>query len=84
MSNYDILLDTSGEACPMPLLKTKMKLNTMEAGQVLKVIATDAGSVRDFKAFIDLTAHELTESFVTPGDGGDSGLETFVYYIVKR
>lgn len=55
----DERLDTCGLACPLPLLKAKQALNAMNAGQVLEVRATDAGSVRDFKAYADLSAHEL-------------------------
>ncbi|MDX1452232.1 MAG: sulfurtransferase TusA family protein [Oleiphilaceae bacterium] len=76
MSQYDELLDVSGEACPMPLLKAKMALNKIDPGKVLKVIATDAGSVRDFSAFIKLTPHELEEDFSVEG--------MFVYYIKKH
>lgn len=72
----DVIVDAQGESCPMPLLKAKMALNKMAEGEVLKVIATDAGSVRDFRAFISLTPHELTE------DTGDSS--RFVYYITKQ
>ena len=46
--NYDYLVDASGESCPMPLLKAKRQLNGMMSGECLKVIATDAASVRDF------------------------------------
>ena len=70
-----VTLDVKGEACPMPLLKAKMKLNQMKEGETLKVIATDAGSVRDFSAFIALTPHRLLQE---PMQG-----ETFVYYITK-
>jgi len=57
--NYDELLDASGLNCPMPLLKTKQSLKNMAAGQVLKVIATDAGSWRDIQVFVNNSAHEL-------------------------
>lgn len=55
----DERLDACGLACPLPLLKAKQVLNGMSQGQVLEVRATDAGSVRDFKAYADLSAHEL-------------------------
>lgn len=55
----DERLDACGLACPLPLLKAKQVLNGMAQGQVLEVRATDAGSVRDFKAYADLSAHEL-------------------------
>ena len=55
----DERLDACGLACPLPLLRAKQALNAMSVGQVLEVRATDAGSVRDFKAYADLSAHEL-------------------------
>lgn len=58
---YDLLLDTSGLRCPMPLLKTKQSLSSLSAGQCLKVIATDGGAWRDIPAFISLSPHELLE-----------------------
>ena len=65
MSEFKIdqTLDASGLACPMPLLKTKQSLHKMTDGQVLKVIATDAGSIRDVTAFIEHSDHTLLESF---------------------
>jgi len=57
--NYDELLDASGLNCPMPLLKTKQSLKNMAAGQVLKVIATDAGSWRDIQVFVNNSVNEL-------------------------
>ncbi|TVQ70111.1 MAG: sulfurtransferase TusA family protein [Oceanospirillales bacterium] len=59
----DQFLDASGLNCPLPLLKAKQALNRMQPSQLLKVIATDAGSVRDFKAFTDQSDHSLLESF---------------------
>lgn len=56
---FDQELDARGLACPMPIVKTKKTLATMAAGQVLKVVATDTGSVSDMKAFADATGHEL-------------------------
>ncbi len=67
MSEINETLDASGLSCPLPLLKAKQSLNRMAAGEVLKVIATDAGSVRDFKAFTDQAGHELLESTETSG-----------------
>lgn len=58
----DQVLDTSGLSCPLPLLKAKQALNRLEAGQLLQVIATDVGSVRDFKAYTDQSPHTLLES----------------------
>lgn len=56
---FDQLLDAQGLACPLPLLKTKMALSPMQSGQILKVLATDAGSVRDIAAFARLAGHTL-------------------------
>ena len=67
MSEYDRCLDASGLDCPMPLLKMKLALNEMAAGEVIKVMATDRGSERDFKAFCDLADHKLLE-FENNGD----------------
>ena len=63
ISESDQLLDACGLNCPLPLLKAKQALSKMEVGQVLKVVATDAGSVRDFKAYTDQSDHVLLESF---------------------
>lgn len=57
--DFDAKLDASGLSCPMPLLKAKLALNGLESGEVLKVLATDAGSQRDFRVFADLAGHEL-------------------------
>ncbi len=57
--NIDIELDTRGLNCPLPILKAKKALTTMTSGQVLKVVSTDTGSVRDFAAFAKQTGHEL-------------------------
>ncbi|WP_271043637.1 sulfurtransferase TusA family protein [Pseudomonas sp. VB3] len=57
--NHDAELDASGLNCPLPLLKAKMELNRLASGAVLKVIATDAGSQRDFSTFAKLAGHVL-------------------------
>ena len=54
-------IDTRGLNCPLPILKAKKALADMQAGQLLKVVATDAGSVRDFQAFARQTGNELVE-----------------------
>jgi len=76
---YDYLVDATGEACPMPLLKAKMQLNKMVVGECVKVIASDESSVRDFASFIALTVHELSQEPVP-----DLEQAQFVYYIIKR
>ncbi len=52
-------LDARGLNCPLPILKTKKALADMTSGQVLRVVATDPGSVRDFQAFARQTGNEL-------------------------
>ncbi len=56
---FDRELDARGLNCPLPILRTKKTLNDMTSGQVLKVVATDPGSVRDFQAFCKQTGHQL-------------------------
>jgi len=58
---FDKEIDTSGLNCPLPILKAKKALAAMESGQLLKVVATDPGSMRDFQAFAKQTGNELTE-----------------------
>jgi TusA-related sulfurtransferase len=54
-------VDARGLNCPLPILKAKKALNEMQSGQLLKVVATDAGSLRDFQAFARQTGNELIE-----------------------
>jgi tRNA 2-thiouridine synthesizing protein A len=57
--NADQELDASGLSCPLPLLKAKLALNAMQPQQVLKVIATDPGSERDFEVFVKQSRHSI-------------------------
>lgn len=59
--NIDQEIDTRGLNCPLPILKAKKALAAMQSGQTLKVVATDAGSVRDFQAFAKQTGNELVD-----------------------
>ena len=54
-------IDTRGLNCPLPILKAKKALSDMASGQLLKVVATDSGSLRDFQAFAKQTSNELVE-----------------------
>ncbi len=54
-------IDTRGLSCPLPILKAKKALTELTSGQLLKIVATDAGSVRDFQAFAKQTGNELIE-----------------------
>ena len=67
MMEVDQEVDTRGLNCPLPILKAKKALAAMQSGQLLKVVATDTGSIRDFQAFAKQTGNELVEQ-QTVGD----------------
>jgi tRNA 2-thiouridine synthesizing protein A len=69
-------LDTRGLNCPLPILKAKKALTDMLSGEILKVVATDPGSVRDFQAFARQTGNELVEQI--------TGEREFVHYLRRR
>jgi tRNA 2-thiouridine synthesizing protein A len=69
-------IDTRGLNCPLPILKAKKALADMNSGDVLKVLATDPGSVRDFQAFARQTGNELLEQV--------SSADEFVHYLKRR
>jgi len=62
MADFDQELDASGLNCPLPILRAKKSLAPLTSGQVLRIIATDPGSVKDFEAFCKQTGNELMES----------------------
>lgn len=57
--NFDKELNARGMACPLPILKTKKALADMATGQVLKMVSTDSGSIKDMQAFADQTGNTL-------------------------
>lgn len=61
-------LDARGLNCPLPILKAKKALADMLSGQVLRVVATDSGSLRDFQAFAKQTGNELLEQQTVGSD----------------
>ena len=69
-------LDTRGLNCPLPILKAKKALAEMSSGDILKVVATDPGSMRDFQAFARQTGNELLEQ--------TSANDEFVHYLRRR
>jgi tRNA 2-thiouridine synthesizing protein A len=75
MADFDQELDASGLNCPLPILRAKKTLAGMDAGQVLHIIATDPGSVKDFDAFAKQTGNELLES---KEEGGK------FYFLIKK
>jgi len=62
MANFDQELDATGLNCPLPILRAKKALATLTTGQVLRVLSTDPGSVKDFDAFAKQTGNTLVES----------------------
>lgn len=60
-------LDTKGLSCPLPILRAKKAIGEMAAGEVLRVLATDPGAVKDFEAFCRQTGNELLQSGETDG-----------------
>ncbi len=74
--NFDKELDARGLNCPLPILRTKKSLSDMTTGQVLKVTATDPGSVKDFQAFSRQTGNELLSS--------ESAGNEFIFFMKKR
>lgn len=73
---FDRELDARGLNCPLPILRTKKSLNDMGSGEVLRILATDPGSVRDFEAFSRQTGHALLASGEQRGE--------FVFYLRKK
>jgi tRNA 2-thiouridine synthesizing protein A len=73
---FDQELDARGLLCPLPVLKTKVALDRLQPGEVLKVVSTDIGSEHDMPAFASHTRNTLVESRV---DGKD-----YVYYLRKH
>ncbi len=69
-------LDTRGLNCPLPILKAKKALSDMHSGELLKVVSTDPGSVRDFQAFARQTGNELVEQASETGE--------FVHVLKRR
>jgi len=72
------ILDVTGMNCPMPLLKAKKALNDLAPASLLKVLATDPGSVRDFEVFAKQSGHTLLEATV------DASTDTYIYVLRKK
>ena len=73
---FDKELDARGLRCPLPILRCKKGIAEIEGGQVLKVMATDPGAVKDFQSFCKQTGHELLSQ--------EQQNEEFTFYIRKR
>lgn len=78
MTSYDQTLDVKGAKCPMPLVKSRKAIGELGVGQVLKVLATDRGSVADFQGWaraarnVELLAQETVQ---------EGGQELYVHYL---
>lgn len=68
MPMTDIVLDTRGLKCPLPVLRARKAMQPLAPGDVLQVLATDPGTVRDFQAFADATGHVLLERREADGE----------------
>jgi tRNA 2-thiouridine synthesizing protein A len=73
---FDRELDARGLRCPLPILRCKKGMAEIEGGQVLKVLATDPGAVKDFQAFCKQTGHELLSL--------EEQDKEFTFYLRKR
>jgi tRNA 2-thiouridine synthesizing protein A len=74
--NFDKEFDASGLSCPLPILKTKKALADMASGQVLKLVATDCGAVKDMQAFADQTGNSLLSTEEANG--------SYTFYMKKK
>ena len=66
--DVDQEVDSRGLNCPLPILKAKKALSGMQSGQLLRVVATDPGSMRDFAAFAKQTGNALVDQQAVGGD----------------
>lgn len=73
---FDKELDARGLNCPLPILRTKKALADMISGQVLKILATDPGSVKDFQAFSKQTGNALLSS--------ETASSEFIFFMKKK
>lgn len=62
MTDFNLELDARGLNCPLPILRAKKSIKELETGQVLRIVATDPGSLKDFDAFCKQTGNELLSS----------------------
>ncbi|OXM83886.1 sulfurtransferase TusA family protein [Paenibacillus rigui] len=68
----NLVVDAKGLACPMPIVKAKKGIDSLEPGQIMELQTTDKGSMKDFQAWVNQTNHELIES------KEDNGIFTFI------
>lgn len=68
MTDFNQELDARGLNCPLPILRTKKAMAELNSGEVLKVVATDPGAVKDFEAFAKQTGHQLMDHSEANGE----------------
>lgn len=76
MTDFNTELDARGLNCPLPILRTKKSMNGMAVGEVLKVVATDPGSVKDMEAYARQTGNEIVGTSESTGE--------FTFFIKKN
>jgi tRNA 2-thiouridine synthesizing protein A len=64
----ETVLDARGLQCPLPVLRARKAMQKLEAGALLRVLATDPGTVKDFRAFCEAAGHELVASEAAAGE----------------
>ncbi|GKU77878.1 sulfurtransferase TusA family protein [Paenibacillus sp. L3-i20] len=74
--NANVVVDTKGMACPMPIVKAKRALDALGNGDIMQVLSTDKGSLQDFQAWVKGTKHELIKHEEADG--------VFTFYVRKR
>ncbi len=75
-----LIVDTSGTRCPIPLLKAKQALKSLQAGELIEVISTDPSSVGDFNAMLRHLPHELLEARTEQGQSG----QTHYHFVIRK
>ena len=76
VEEYDREVDARGLACPLPILRAKKALADMQSGQILKIVCTDRGSIRDFQAFARQTGNDLVRQLTVEPE--------FVHFLRRR
>jgi len=76
VEEYDREVDARGLACPLPILRAKKALADMQSGEILKIVCTDRGSIRDFQAFAKQTGNDLLRQLTTEPE--------FIHFLRRR
>lgn len=78
--HFDETLDTKGLNCPMPVVKARKKVGELESGQVLRVLSTDRGSIKDFQGWAKIAKNVELLAQETESENGD---EVFIHFVQK-